>query len=87
MQAEDVAAFFDVSSIKRPRDHAAAHAEGGGAPSRTPALLSVEGRTHHVQVRMEVYRVAHGVGFWRARTFKCKGVHSLFFLPFHFSFY
>lgn len=49
IEAEKMARFFDTSNVRRPR----AHAEGvqqGAAPSRSPALLSVEGRTHNVQV-------------------------------------
>ena len=42
--------FFDASNVRRPRGHTEAVPAPGAAPSRSPALLSVEGRTHHVQV-------------------------------------
>ncbi|KAL4419831.1 hypothetical protein ABPG75_006929 [Micractinium tetrahymenae] len=49
IEAEKMARFFDTSNVRRPRAHAELPAEGA-APSRSPALMSVEGRTHSVQV-------------------------------------
>lgn len=50
LEAEKVAAFFDAATVRRR----------GAAPlpgvDRSPALLSVEGRTHSVQVRPRLIR-------------------------------
>ncbi|KAI3425228.1 hypothetical protein D9Q98_008996 [Chlorella vulgaris] len=49
IEAEKMARFFDTSNVRRPRGHAEV-AQEGAAPSRSPALMSVEGRTHNVQI-------------------------------------
>lgn len=43
LEAERVAAFFDASTVRGAK-------AGGDDLSKQPALLSVEGRTHSVQV-------------------------------------
>lgn len=44
LQAEKIAAFFDTATVK-------GRADAGQGVSRSPAIMSVEGRTHPVQVR------------------------------------
>jgi hypothetical protein len=43
-------AFFDASSTASAKRKAAAVQGAGGAPDRSPAVVTVEGRTHPVQV-------------------------------------
>jgi len=53
IQAEKIAAFFNDSSVRRAPANQGDGRSGNGSgdpPSRTPALLSVQGRTHAVQV-------------------------------------
>ena len=45
LEAEKLAAFFDSATVKGQ-----AAAPGAGQPSQMPGILSVQGRTHGVQV-------------------------------------
>ncbi|KAI7836590.1 hypothetical protein COHA_009551 [Chlorella ohadii] len=50
IEAEAIARFFDTSNVRRPVGHVEALPAEGQPPSRSPALMSLEGRMHSVQV-------------------------------------
>lgn len=50
LEVDRLVAFFDTSTVRGKAAAAAAAAVGGGV-SRTPAVISIEGRVYPVQVR------------------------------------
>lgn len=55
IEAEKMARFFNLSNVKKPRGFIDTAAPTADHPSLSPALLSVEGRTHSVQVTRSVH--------------------------------
>ncbi|KAL4435416.1 hypothetical protein ABPG77_006178 [Micractinium sp. CCAP 211/92] len=71
IEAEKMARFFDTSSVRCSQAHAELPAEGA-LPSRSPALMSVEGRTHSVQVH---YREAPASDYLTAAVETAVAIH------------